>query len=321
MFCKTRDTDGLYRGGAAKLAASTILAAGIVWFASPATAQQSGQKSFPSAKEATGALVAALQANDSSALAAILGPDAKDVLSSGDEVEDKNDRYQFVQKYQEMHRLVREPDGTTTLYVGAENWPAPIPLMHRGAAWYFDTPAGKQEVLYRRIGKNELAVIQVCRELVDAENEYYSKPRGGGSGKQYAQKFFSDPDKHNGLYWKAGAGEVESPIGPLVASAAAEGYVRDPNQKQQPFEGYFFRVLKGQRASASRDARSYIVSGKMTGGFAFVAYPAEYRSSGVMTFLVDKDGIVYEKDLGRNTAEIAKSLAQYDRDASWRKAD
>ncbi len=321
MFCKTRGTDGPHRGGAAKLAASTILAAGLVWFASPVTAQQTGQKTFPSAKDATSALVAALQADDSAALSAILGPDAKDVLSSGDEVEDKNDRDQFVQKYQQMHRLVREPDGTTTLYVGAENWPAPIPLMHMGAAWYFDTAAGKQEVLYRRIGKNELAVIQVCRELVDAENEYYSKPHDGDSGKQYAQKFFSDPDKHDGLYWKASAGESESPIGPLVASAATEGYVRDPNQKQQPFDGYYFRILKGQRAGASGSARSYIANGKMTGGFAFVAYPAEYRSSGVMTFVVDKDGIVYEKDLGRNTAQIAKSLAQYDRDASWRKAD
>jgi hypothetical protein len=193
--------------------------------------------------------------------------------------------------------------------------------MHKGSSWYFDTAAGKQEILYRRIGKNELAVIQVCRELVDAENEYYSKPHDGDSGKQYAQKFFSDPDKHNGLYWKASAGEGESPIGPLVASAAAEGYVRDPDQTQQPFHGYYFRVLTGQRTSAPGVARSYLVNGKMTGGFAFVAYPAEYRSSGVMTFIVDKDGIVYEKDLGRNTAAIAKSLAQYDREASWRKSD
>jgi hypothetical protein len=321
MFCKTRGTYGRYQSGAGKLAASAILAAGIAWFATPVTAQQAGQKTFPSAKDATSALIAALQADDSAALATVLGPDAKDTLSSGDEVEDKNDREQFVQKYQQMHRLVREPDGTTTLYVGAENWPAPIPLMYKGGSWYFDTPAGKQEIVYRRIGKNELAVIQICRELVDAENEYYSKPHDGASGSEYAQKIFSDPDKHNGLYWKASAGEGESPIGPIVAAAAAEGYIRDPNQKQQPFMGYYFRVLNGQRGSVPGGAQSYIVNGKMTGGFAFVAYPAEYRSSGVMTFTVDKDGIVYEKDLGRNTTTIAKTLTRYDRDARWRRAD
>jgi hypothetical protein len=321
MFGKTLGTDGLYRGGAARFAASAILATGMLWFAIPTCAQQPGQKTFPSAKEATSALISALQANDSSALTVILGPDAKDILSSGDEVEDKNDRDQFVEKYQQMHRMVREPDGTTTLYIGAENWPSPIPLMRKGSSWYFDAAAGKQEILYRRIGKNELAVIQVCRELVDAENEYYSKPHDGNPRMEYAQKFFSDPNKHNGLYWKASAGEEQSPIGPLVASAAAEGYVRDPGQAQQPFQGYSFRVLTGQRGTVAGGARSYISNGKMTAGFAFVAYPAEYRSSGVMTFIVDKDGIVYEKDLGPNTAAIAKSLAQYDRNASWRKSD
>jgi hypothetical protein len=321
MFGKTLGTDGPHRGGAWKFAASAALAAAMVWFAIPTCAQQTGQKTFPSAKEATSALVSALQANDSSALTMILGPDAKDILSSGDEVEDKNDRDQFVEKYQQMHRMVREPDGTTTLYIGAENWPSPIPLARKSGAWYFDTAAGKQEVLYRRIGKNELAVIQVCRELVDAENEYYAKPHDGNSGKEYAQKFFSDPDKHNGLYWKANAGEEQCPIGPLVASAALEGYVRDPAQAQQPFQGYYFRVLTGQRGTVAGGVRSYISNGKMTGGFAFVAYPAEYRSSGVMTFIVDKDGIVYEKDLGPNTAAIAKSLLQYDRNATWRKSD
>jgi hypothetical protein len=321
MFCEKCDVEVLPRGGVAKFAAFAVLAAGIACFPGSAAAQQPGQKTFPSAAEASKALVAALQANDQTALLSILGADAKDIISSGDEVEDKNNRQTFVQKYQQMHRLVAEPDGKTTLYIGAENWPTPIPLVHKGSTWYFDTAVGKQEILYRRVGRNELAVIQVCRELVDAEKEYYAKPHDGDSGKQYAQKFFSDSGKHNGLYWEPGPGEAESPIGPLVASAAAEGYAQNPNHKPQPFQGYYFRLLTGQGANAPGGARSYIVDGKMTRGFAFLAYAAEYRSSGVMTFIVNQDGIVYEKDLGRRTAEIAKTVMRYDPDATWRKAD
>jgi hypothetical protein len=285
-----------------------------------AKAPMAGQ-TFPSAMEASQALVTAMQNDDQPALLKVLGAEAKDIISSGDETEDKNNRAEFVQKYQEMHRLVKEPDGTTTLYIGAENWPTPIPLMHAAGGWYFDTAAGKKEILYRRIGKNELNAIQVCRELVDAQKEYMGQTHDGDSVNQYAQKFFSDPDKHNGLYWVANSGDAQSPIGPLVASAEAEGYTPDTDQKLRPFMGYHFRVLKAQGASASGGARSYLVDGKMTRGFAFVAYPAEYRSSGVMTFIVSQDGIVYEKDLGVKTAEIAKALTKYERDASWRKSD
>ena len=322
MFCESQ-LKGFHRNAAdiTKVGVLAMLAAGMTWFPIFAGAQQPGQKTFSSAGEATKALVAAVQSNDQSALLSILGPDAKDLLSSGDQVEDKNDRDDFVQKYQKMHRLVMEPDGTTTLYIGAENWPTPIPLRHTGSVWYFDTPAGKQEILYRRVGKNELAVIQTCRELVDAEKEYYAQPHDGDSGKQYAQKFFSDPNKHDGLYWQAPAGQAESPIGPLVAAAAVEGYVRDSNQKTQPFMGYCFRVLTAQGAEANGGAKNYIADGKMTRGFAFVAYPAEYRSSGVMTFIVNQDGVVYEKDLGPKTAEMAKDMARYDHDATWRKSD
>jgi len=298
---------------------AAILIVGMAWVSVTAVAQQTGQKTFSSAMDACNALVAALKAQDQSALMSVLGPDAKDIVSSGDDVEDKHNREEFVQKYQQMHRLVTELDGMTTLYVGAENWPTPIPLAHKGGSWYFDTPAGKQEILYRRVGKNELAVIQVCRELVDAEKEYYSQPHDGDSGNQYAQKLYSDPGKHNGLYWEASPGEGESPIGPLVASAAAEGYSHDANQKPAPFQGYYFRVLTGEKAGSG--ARSDIVDGKMNRGFAFVAYPAEYRVSGVMTFLVDQNGIVYEKDLGPRTAAVARSLTRYDRDTTWRKAD
>ena len=317
MFYDRRSFEETYSRVVGTVRSVAMLAAGIAFLQFSAAAQQPGQKSFSSAAEATKALVTAAKAQDESALLEIFGPDAKDIVSSGDAVEDKNHRDEFVQKYHQMHRLVMEPDGKTTLYIGAENWPTPIPLTHKGGLWYFDTAAGKQQILYRRIGRNEMAVIQVCHELVDAQNEYYGRPHDGDSGSQYAQKFSSDPGKHNGLYWQASAGEGESPIGPLMASAAAEGYSAD--LQPQPFQGYYFRILTAKKATNGDS--SYIVDGKMTRGFAFLAYPAEYRSSGVMTFIVDQDGIVYEKDLGRRTPEIAKELTRYDRDASWRKTD
>jgi hypothetical protein len=281
---------------------------------------QAGQETFPSPREAVDALVAAVKKDDEAALLKVLGPNAKGVISSGDDAEDKSDRNQFVHKYRQMHRLVTEPDGTTTLYIGAENWPTPIPIVHKGDSWYFDTAAGKQEILYRRIGKNELAAIQVCRELVDAEKEYHAQSHDGEKD-QYAQKVYSDPGKHNGLYWQASSGEPASPIGPLVASAAKGGYGNAAEQEHQPFQGYYFQILTAQGGKTHGRAESYVVDGKMTRGFAFIAYPAEYRSSGVMTFVVGQDGIVYEKDLGPRTAEMAKTLTRYDRDASWRKAD
>jgi hypothetical protein len=313
---------GLFSNGtaahsAAKPPAATAKKAAVRTAAGP----QVGQQTFASAAEASGALVVALKADDPQALLKILGPNAKDIIASGDDAADKSEREQIVQKYEQMHRLVTEPDGTTTLYIGAENWPTPIPLVHKAKDWYFDTSAGKQEILYRRIGRNELAIIQVCLELVDAQKEYYSLPHDGDSGQHYAEKVFSDPEKHNGLYWKAVSGEPDSPIGPSVASAAEEVFAGNASQEPQPFEGYYFRLLKAQGAHAPGGARSFVEGGKLTSGFAFVAYPAKYRSSGVMTFLVNQDGIVYEKDLGARTAALAKALTRYERDATWRKAD
>ncbi len=258
MFCEKRHFGVPPMGDIAKFAAIAILVVGTACFPVPAAAQQTGQKTFPSASEAGEALVGALQTNNEAALLSILGPQGKEIISSGDPVEDENNRAEFVQRYQQMHRLVIEPDGTTTLYIGAENWPTPIPLVHKGSTWYFDTAAGKQEILYRRIGRNELAVIQVYRELADAEKEYYAEPHDGETSKQYAQKFFSDPNKHNGLYWEPAAGEAESPIGPLLASAAAEGYTQDPNHELQPFQGYFFRLLTGHRQQRRRGALAAI---------------------------------------------------------------
>ena len=279
-------------------------------------AQQQGQKTFSSPEDASKALVAAAQSNDEKAMLEILGPDEKQIVSSGDEIDDANHRANFVKKYQEMHRLVQEPDGTTTLYIGAENWPTPIPLVKKGNSWYFDTAAGRKEILYRRIGRNEMSTILVCQELVGAEKEYRSTHQN-----EYARKCFSDQGQQNGLYWKAADGGPQSPIGPLVASAVAEGYAKGQEGAATPYRGYHYRILTGQGKNAPGGAKSYIVNGKMTGGFAFVAYPAEYRSSGVMTFIVNEDGVVYQKDLGKNTGVLAKAIKEYNPDSSWQKAE
>jgi len=277
---------------------------------------QPGQRTFASAEEASKALVAAAQSNDEKAMLAILGPDGKEIVSSGDATEDAQSRANFAKKYEQMHRLVTEPDGTVCLYIGAENWPTPIPVVKKGNAWYFDTEAGKKEILYRRVGRNELSAIRICQELVAAQKEYYAAQHD-----EYAQKIFSDPDQHNGLYWKASANEPQSPIGPLVAAAAAEGYVKGQGGPPTPYRGYYFHILTAQGKNAPGAAKSYLVNGKMTAGFAFVAYPAKYRPSGVMTFIVGGDGIVHEKDLGKRTEAVGKAIKEYNPDASWRKSE
>ena len=288
----------------------------MLWVSTPSRAQQPGQKTFSSAEEATNAMVTAAQSNDEKAMLAILGRDAKQIVSSGDDAEDAQSRANFAQKYREMHRLVKEPDGTTTLYIGAENWPTPIPLVAKGNKWYFDTEADRMEILFRRIGRNEMSTIRVCQELVAAQKEYYASQHG-----QYAPKIFSDEGQHNGLYWKVADGEPQSPIGPLVAAAVAEGYNKGQGGPPTPYRGYYYRVLTSQGKDAPGGAKSYLVDGKMTGGFAFVAYPAEYKSSGVMTFVVDEDGVVYQKDLGKKTEALAKSMKEYNANSTWQKAE
>src|SRR5208282_737888 len=296
-----------------KLAVVAILLT--VCFPTRSTAQQPGQKTFSSAEEASNALVTAAQNNDEKAMLDILGPEGKQIVSSGDETEDANGRANFVQRYQEMHRLVKEPDGTTILYIGAHNWPTPIPLVHKGSSWYFDTEAGKKEILYRRIGRNEMSAIRVCQELVAAQKEYSAEH------KEYAQKIFSDEGQHNGLYWKAAAGEPQSPIGPLVASAVAKGYSKSLEGAPTPYRGYYYHILTRQGKNASGGPKSYLANGKMTEGYAFVAYPAEYRSSGVMTFIVNENGAVFEKDLGKKTDLLAKDMAEFNPGSGWQKAE
>jgi hypothetical protein len=299
-----------------KLAAAAIVLT--LCFSNSGLAQQPGQKTFSSAEQASNALVKAAQNNDEKAMLAILGPQEKQIVSSGDDAEDAQNRANFVERYQEMHRLVKEPDGTTILYIGAHNWPTPIPLVHhKGNSWYFDTEAGKKEILYRRIGRNEVSAIRVSQELAASEKEY-SAQHG-----EYAQKIFSDQGKQDGLYWKSANGEPQSPIGPLVAAAVSGGSFAQSHEEgaPTPYRGYYFHALVRQGKNAPGGAKSYLANGKMTDGFAFVAYPAEYRSSGVMTFIVGVDGTVYEKDLGSKTAVIATAMKEYNPDSTWKKAE
>lgn len=301
----------------ASLAFFGVWSVGFAWIL---LAQPPGQKTFSSPDEASRALIRAVQAGDEKDLLEIFGPDGKEIISSGDKVEDKKGRDAFAEKYQRMNRLVEEPDGTVRLYVGAENWPMPIPLVNRKDAWYFDTSAGKEEILFRRIGRNEIATIGVLRELVAAQKEYYSKTHED-SVKQYAQKFISDQGKHDGLYWNAINREPESPIGPLLAYASSEGYAKKLSSLPSPFQGYYFRVLMRQGKHASGGAKNYIVNGKMTRGFAFLAYPAEYANSGMMSFIINQDGILYQKDLGPKTADLAHALDEYDPDKTWARVE
>jgi len=284
----------------------------LVLFAGIALAQEPGQKTFANSQDAGKALYDAAKSGDKPAIEAVLGASSSSVLSSGDEVEDKNTRDLFTRRYEQMNRWAKEINGNQTLIIGAENWPFPIPLKKDAAGtWYFDTKAGVKEILFRRIGKNELAAIRVCLALADAQNEYF------GQKKEYAQHVMSDPGQQNGLYWKTAEGEPESPIGPLVAHATAKGYGGE-HDTPQPFYGYYYHTLTAQGANVNGGAKSYIVDGKMTGGFAYIAWPAEYRNSGVMTFLVNQDGIVYQKDLGAKTADLAKAMTAYNPDKTWK---
>jgi hypothetical protein len=285
-------------------------------FPARSLAQQKGQKTFSSPEEASAALFAAVHSNDEKALLDIFGPDGKQIVYSGDATEDAQSHANFAQKYQEMHRLVKEPDGTICLYIGAMNWPTPIPIVNSGNSWYFNAAAGKKEILARRVGRNEMSAIHVCQELAAAEKEYRSTHNG-----MYAEQIFSDPGKDNGLYWKASEGQPQSPIGPLVAAAVAEGYVKGENGPPTPYRGYYFHVITRQGKNAPGGAKDYIANGKMTEGFAIVAYPAEYRSSGVTSFIVGQDAVVYQKDLGKNTETIAKAIKEYNPNASWQKSE
>jgi hypothetical protein len=284
-------------------------------------AQTANEKTFGSPGDAALALYTAAKAGDSDTLNAIFGSNAGKILHTGDDVADKNAVSDFISNYDQMHRVVIEPDQSATLYVGAENWPMPISLVkNSGGQWYFDTASGIKEILYRRIGRNENDAIEVLNSLVDAQKEYAATTHDDEKVKQYASKLFSDEGKRNGLYWKTADNEPPSPVGPLLAEAFGEGYRRQQGQTT-PFHGYIYRMLTKQGAAAKGGARDYTVNGKLTRGVAFLAYPSEYRNSGVMTFIVNQDGVVYQKDLGPDTAKLAAAMTDYNPDDTWDNAE
>jgi Protein of unknown function (DUF2950) len=278
-------------------------------------AAEPGQKVFATPEQAAAASVEALTANDRPALRTIFGKDSKGLLQSGDAVEDAGEIKTFLDAYKQMHRFRVGPGGKLYLLVGANNWPMPIPLVEGPSGWYFDTPYGKKELLYRRIGDNENTAIEVLQAIVAAENEYHKGSAGGG--KEYAAHLISTPGRHDGLAWRSADGKPAGPMGPLAAVALAEGYSAPQPGQTVPVHGYYFRILDSQGASATGGSKSYLVDGKMTNGFAVLAYPAKYRSSGVMTFLAGPDGSIYERDLGPDTAHLAPAITSYNPDSHW----
>jgi hypothetical protein len=279
-------------------------------------AAQPAKKSFCSPEEAVKSLVTAVRAHDLEEMLVILGPGSKELISSGDKAADRTGREKFLRAYDQLNTLQEESPNVMTLCIGTDRWPMPIPIVKKGSAWVFDIQKGKQEILNRRIGRNELQVIDVLHAYVDAQHDYATKDCGGGGKVEFAQRLISTEGKRDGLYWEAKEGEKESPLGPLVALAAKEGYF---NPDLQPFHGYYFKILKGQGKHADGGVYNYVVKGKMILGFAIVAYPAEYGNSGIMTFIVNQEGTIYQKKLGKNTTRRAEALKIFDPDKTWTK--
>jgi Protein of unknown function (DUF2950) len=279
------------------------------------TSEQAAPKTFASPAEAGKALADAAKSQSQDTILEILGPGSTDITSSGNAAEDKASLGGFAQAYQVMNRWRKLGDGSELLLVGADNQAFPVPLTKNAAGqWYFDVPAGKKEILARRIGRNEIAAIYVCGALAQSQFQYFSQKHGGV--KQYAQKFISDSDQQNGLYWESAQSAPRSPLGPHVAFASDEETTIKPD-KAQPFYGYYFRRLENQGPDAKGGAKPYLVNGKMTGGFAYVAYPAKYGETGIQTFIINQDGVVFEKDLGKDTGNAAKTMTGFNPDKTW----
>lgn len=290
----------------------------VITLQGPALAAKPKQKVFPSPEAAVEAFVQALRGHDEKALLAQLGPGSEPLISSGDAVDDRERRETFVRLYDEKNRLETVGERKVIVHVGNKDWPFPIPIVKTGSSWRFDTKAGKQEILNRRVGENELEAMQTCLAIVDAQREYAAMDRDGDGLLEYARKFESAPGRHDGLYWAAAPGEKPSPLGPLVAQARSEGYRK--GEKTVPYNGYFFRILTEQGKSAKGGSYSYLVKDRMVGGFAVVAYPATYAVTGVKTFIVNHEGVVYQKDLGPGTVKKAEAMKAYNPDKTWEKA-
>jgi hypothetical protein len=296
---------------AASLCVGTIVATVLL------TSVSLSQQAYPSPEEAAAALAAAVKTGTTSALLKVLGKDGKDIVESGDDVADAEARQHFLSAYDAKHSVKVEGNKKATLILGADEFPFPIPMVNNRSGWEFDPAAGRLEILYRRIGRNELDAIQTSLAFVDAQNEYAEKDRTGNGVGVYAQRIVSSPGKKDGLFWRDD--RDPSPLGELAAQASAEGY--KVGDQPEPYHGYYFRILTAQGSGAPGGALNYVVGGKMIGGFALIAYPAEYGNSGVMTFMVSHAGTVYQKDLGKRTESIAKRIYLFDPDQTWKKVD
>jgi hypothetical protein len=308
--------DLLLRGGSVGLLSLSMLVLG----SSTRIAAQaaSGQKTFSKPSEGVQALIAAARSGDQDQLLAVLGPNAKDLIGSGDPVADKQGLQHFAKQYDTKHSIMVAAPGYDMLIVGPNDWPLPIPLVRDGTSWYFDAARGRDEILKRRVGENELGAIAVCEGYVRAQKDYAAKGHDGQPAGLYAQKFASDEGKQNGLYWPVATGKPQSPLGPAVAAATAEGY---GGSSPEPYHGYIYKRLQAQGPEAPGGAKSYVANGKQSGGFALIAYPAKYGSSGIMTFVVNQDGVIYQKDLGDDTETIAAGITSFNPDQSWSEPD
>jgi hypothetical protein len=307
--------DTMFKHSGRLLITVAAIAASIASAATPTVRQ----KHFATPDVAVEALIAAYRENSQPRLLAILGVEGAKLIRSGDPVADRRGRARFVAAFDEAHKIDLNGQDKAMVIVGKEEWPLPIPLIREANGWRFDTQAGEEEILNRRIGRNELKVIEVCRGYVEAQQDYAARKIGGQS--EFARRFVSSRGQHDGLYWSVKPGDPESPLGPLVAQAQASGYTvgkaAAANTSPRPYYGYYFRILLAQGPNASGAAKSYVIDGHMTRGFALIAYPAIYGDSGVMTFIVNQSGIVFEKNLGSDTARIARQITQYDPDSSW----
>jgi hypothetical protein len=305
-----------------RLIVRTIICAfGLVFIAPTGSFATASQQSFDSPQAGITALIKAVKANDRAALRAIFGPEGSKLLSSGDAVADARSRAAFSKAYDEASKVVLEGEAQATLVIGKDEWPLPIPLVRYPDGWRFDTVKGEDEILKRRIGRNELETMQVCLAIVDAEHEYAARHLDRDGVPVYASRFTSRPGKRDGLYWPTRANEAPSPLGALLAAAADEGYARPGMLRHNPYHGYYYRLLTSQGEDAPDGARDYLVKGKMIGGFAVIAYPARYGASGVMSFFVNHDGVIYEKDLGQNTKTVAAAITTFNPGAGWKKTE
>ncbi len=304
-----------------RIARTIICALGLAFIAPTESFAAAAQQSFESPQAGVTALIKAVKANDKPALRAIFGPEGSKLLSSGDAVADARSRAKFSKAYDEANKVVLEGEAQATLVIGKDEWPMPIPLVKYPDGWRFDTVKGKDEILKRRIGRNELETMQVCLAIVDAEREYSARHLDSDGVPVYASRFTSSTGKRDGLYWPTQANEAPSPLGALLANAADEGYAYPGVLRRKPYHGYYYRILTGQGEDAPNGARDYLVKGKMIGGFAVIAHPARYGASGVMSFLVNHNGVIYEKDLGQNTKTVAAAITAFNPGAGWKKPE